>query len=301
MKINRLLETTILLLNRGTVTAKELSERFEVSTRTIYRDLDILSSAGVPVYSSRGAGGGISLLEPYALNKALISEQDSKRILAALQTLKAARYPEVDGILEKLGALFHGTSPDWLEIDFTPWSCDPNEHGRFETVRWAILECRVAEFDYRSAQNTKTRRRVEPLKLIFRGQTWYLWAWDRMREDYRTFRVTRMRRVALTGETFERNHPRTRKPETASGSAKPLVALNLRFTPDVLYRLYDDFDESLLRQNPDGSISVEVSFPEDEWVYGYLLSFGPSVEIISPEHIRRIVKEKAEKILEIYR
>ena len=106
MKINRLFEITTILLNKGTVTAKELADRFGVSTRTIFRDIDVLSSAGVPVYMKKGSGGGISILENYVFSRTLISDQESESLLLAVKTLQATQYPEVDMVLGKMGAIF---------------------------------------------------------------------------------------------------------------------------------------------------------------------------------------------------
>ena len=103
MKINRLLEITLVLLNKGNTTARELADRFEVSTRTIYRDIDELSAAGVPVFTNKGSGGGISLMENYVLNRSFMTEHERDSLLLALKTLQATRYPQIEAILEKIG------------------------------------------------------------------------------------------------------------------------------------------------------------------------------------------------------
>lgn len=302
MKINRLLEITILLLSRGTVTAKALGERFGVSTRTIYRDIEALSASGVPVYTDRGAGGGISLMENYTLSKTLLSDRESESLLFALKTLEATRYPGLDGILDKLGALLRTSAPDWIEIDFSPWGSDPNAHDKLYQIKNAVLGRSVLEFDYINAQNQKAARRVEPLKLVFKSRAWYLWGWDLQREDYRMFRVSRIKRVNPASQTFDRGRKREPKAggQRDAGSGKPPVPLELRFGEDALYRLYDDFDDGDIVKNGDGTYTVRIAFPEDDWVYGYILSFGPSVEVVSPDRVRRIVREKAQKTLENY-
>ena len=293
---------TILLLNKKSVTAKELSERFNVSTRTIYRDIDVLSAAGVPVYANRGAGGGIALLENYALNKAIISSKESESILFALKTLQATKYPEIDGILDKLGAIFHNAATDWIHIDFSPWASGPNEYDRLSNIKKAILGRFIVEFDYINAQNQKTQREVEPLRLLFKEYTWYLWGWDLMRDDYRMFRISRIKYMNLTNKIFDRANLKEpeQKEHVEVERSKPLVLLELKFNSKALYKLYDDYDDDVITKNPEGTYTLKVQFPEDEWVYGYVLSFGPNVEVISPEHIKSIIKEKAKKILEKY-
>lgn len=138
--MNRLFEITIILLNKGSVTAKELADRFGVSTRTIYRDIDVLSSTGVPVYTNKGNGGGIHLLESYAIERTLISEQESENLLLAIKTPQATQYPELDMILEKMGAIFkHAPDHDWVEVDFSPWGSAPNDKNKFNDIKRAIF------------------------------------------------------------------------------------------------------------------------------------------------------------------
>lgn len=301
MKIERLLEIIIILLNKGTVTAKDLADRFDVSTRTIYRDIDVLSAAGVPVFTNKGNRGGISLLENYALNKTLISEHESESLLFALKTLQATQYPEIDKILDKIGAVFRNSnSADWVYIDFSPWGSNPNEYNKFIDIKKAILECKVILFDYVNSEGKKSRRSMEPMRLIFKGQSWYLWGYCRIRQDFRTFRITRIKNVVITDELFERKNPeRIENPETKE-VPKTMVTLKLKFYPEVLYRLYDDFEHETIIKNNDGSYSLTVTFPEDEWVYGYIMSFGCYVEVLEPEHIRKIVKDRMRKALEFY-
>ncbi|MCX7710403.1 MAG: YafY family transcriptional regulator [Clostridia bacterium] len=301
MKINRLLEITILLMNKGTVTAKELAERFQVSTRTIYRDIDVLSTAGVPVYTNKGNGGGISLLENYSFSRTLISDHESESLLLALKTLQATKYPEIDLILDKIGSVFkNAVAEDWVYIDFSPWSSKPNEHNKFLNIKKAILERKVLTFEYINAQGTKRRRNIEPMRLIFKGQSWYLWGYCRDRGDFRTFRISRIKNLSLTGEGFiRRKHDSAGKEESVE-YPQTWANLKLKFHREVLHRVYDDFDEELVIPNDDDTWSLSVSFPEDEWVYGYILSFGHYVEVEEPEYMKRIILERMKKAMEYY-
>ncbi|HAA26294.1 MAG TPA: YafY family transcriptional regulator [Ruminiclostridium sp.] len=300
MKINRLLGIAILLLNRETITAKELAGRFGVSTRTIYRDIDVLSSAGVPVFTNKGNGGGISLLENYSLNKTLISENEIESILLALKTLKAAKYPEIDAILEKIGAVFKHTETDWVHIDFSPWDSTPNENNKFIEIKKAILERKRISFEYINSAGEKSSRKIEPMRLVFKGQAWYLWGYCITKNDFRVFRISRMKNVKATNEVFKRRDYTEKNTSDETENIRPLTRLKLKFYPQALYRLYDDFDDEMIVKNDDGTFTVEVQFPEDEWVYGYLLSFGSYVEVLEPQHIRNIIAERAIKLLKFY-
>lgn len=300
MKINRLLEITIILLNKGTITARDLADRFGVSTRTIYRDIDVLSGSGVPVFTNKGNGGGISLLEDYSFNKTLISQEESESLIFALKTLQAIKYPEADNILNKIGAIFkNANSTNWVDIDFSPWGSRPNESNKFTDIKRSILERKVIFFDYVNRDGGRSSRSLEPMRLVYKGTAWYLWGYCKIREDFRTFRISRIKNVIVTEQIYERKIDNYRKEGTDENSKK-LVKLKLKFYPEVLYRLYDDFDEEFIYKNEDGTCEVEVSYPEDEWVYGYIMSYGCYVEVIEPVHIQKIVAERMKKALEFY-
>ena len=301
MKINRLLEITFILLNKGNTTARELAEKFGVSTRTIYRDIDELSSAGVPVYTNKGSGGGISLLENYVLNRSLITEHERDSLLLALKTLQATRYPEIEVILGKIGALFkNAPSADWVQIDFSPWGSGPNEENKFLNIKRAIIECRVVTFDYVNADGILSHRGLEPMQLMYKSQAWYVWGYCKTRRDFRTFRISRMRKLSVTDDAFVRRAPESVKEEEPAAMPRKSVTLKLRFQPQDLYRVYDDYDEERITRNEDGTYDVTVTFPEDEWVYGYIMSFGPYVEVLEPPYIRDIIRERIKKTLNYY-
>lgn len=299
MKINRLYEITTILLNKGTVTAKELADRFNVSTRTIYRDIDVLSTAGVPVYMNKGSGGGIALLENYAMNRALISEAESESLLIALKTLQATQYPQVDRALEKIGALFKKVPDyDWVEVDFSPWGTVANEKNKFNEIKQAMLQRKVIRFAYVSGEGHRSNRLAEPVKLIFKENAWYLTAYCRYREELRTFRISRLKNLEVTEEVFEAHLPVSSA--KAADCQRELVQLKLRFHGKALNRLYDYFDDAFISADPDGSYLLEVSLPEGEWIYGYILSFGSLVEVIEPEHIRKTIVDRMRQALTFY-
>lgn len=304
MKSNRIFEITTILLNKGTITARELASRFGVSTRTIYRDIDMLSSSGVPVYMNKGNGGGIHILENYTLNRAIFSERESKNLLMAVKTLQATQYPELDIALEKMGAIFKNASNyDWVEVDFSPWASSPNEQNKFNDIKRAMLERNVIRFDYVNGEGHRSSRLAEPEKLIFKNNAWYLIAFCRQHQEHRTFRISRLKKLDILAENFEKKvlpRPRVEEWNTAPQS---LTLLKLCFKAQVINRVYDYFDDSFLIPNDDGSLTLVAEFPEGEWLYSYILSFGSSVEVIEPEYLRKIIAERirqASKLYELY-
>ena len=299
MPRNRLFEIVYLLLERGDWTAAALAAHFEVSPRTIYRDVDILSGAGIPVYAAKGKGGGIRLLPDFVLNKSLLSEKEQDEILFALHSLRAANAVDEPDLLPRLSALFHREGADWIDVEFSGWG-GKTEREKFALVKQGILERQVLCFTYYAANGEETQRIVEPVRLSFMSHSWYLQAYCRLRRQYRTFKVSRMAELSLTGKRFlprEESAPKTAPPLSSSWNA---VCLELRFSPRAAYRLWDMFAGEDIRRQEDGSYLVTVCYPEDAWVYGQLLSFGAEVEVLSPPHVRRVLREQAEKIAALY-
>lgn len=302
MKLNRLFEIATILLNKGSITAKELAERFGVSTRTIYRDIDVLSSAGVPVYMNKGNGGGIYLLENYAVDRTLISEQESENLLLAIQTMQATQYPELDTVLEKMGSIFKkAAANDWVEVDFSPWGSLPNENNKFADIKRAMLGRRVIRFEYVNATGRKSIRLAEPEKLVFKDNAWYLRAFCRERQAHRTFRISRIKKLEITAELFEQ-----KQAPAGEGKAAPrydsetLIPLKIRFQASVVNRLYDYFDDSFVTPGGDGSFILEVALPPGEWIYSYILSFGQYVEVLEPESVKKSIAQRMKEALKFY-
>lgn len=302
MKMNRLFEITTILLNKGTVTAKELADRFGVSTRTIYRDIDVLSSTGVPVYMNKGNGGGIYLLENYVITRNLISAQESENLLMAVKTLQATQYPELDRVLEKMGAIFKNVSNhNWVEIDFSPWGSMPNENNKFNDIKRAMIQRNVISFEYVNAEGHKSSRLAEPEKLIFKDNAWYLLAYCRQRQEHRTFRISRLKKLEVVEETFEQKILPLPETEGTKDVSSSLIPLKLRCQAKVLNRLYDYFDDSFIYKNDDGSFTLEIALPEGEWVYSYILSFGSFVEVLEPEYVRKSIANRMRQALKFYK
>ncbi|MCI8538211.1 MAG: WYL domain-containing protein [Oscillospiraceae bacterium] len=295
MPSNRLFEILYLLLERKQVTAAGLAERFGVSVRTIYRDIDALSSAGVPVFATQGRGGGIALMDHYVLDRAAFSEEEQRQLLTALQSLPGPARSQAEETLTKLSALFRRSEPDWLQVDLSRWGQAGPDRQKFDLLRNAILDRRVMECAYAGSCGQLTRRRVLPARLVFKGQSWYLQGWCLSRADYRTFKVSRMLSLSDTGEHFDRalDPPPI---EGASFSEAFCVPVRLRFAPWMAYRVYDEFDEGCVQREADGALTVSVLFPEDQWLYGYLLSFGTAVEVLEPAALKGRLALLAKKI-----
>jgi len=301
MQINRLFEIVYILLNKKTTTAKELAERFEVSVRTIYRDIDTLSSAGIPIYASQGKGGGISLLDDYILNKSVLSENEQNEILFALQSLTVTQNPETDRVLSKLRSLFNKNKINWIEVDLSPWGSDKNKTCEFTILKNAILNHQVIEFNYFNASGEKSSRKVEPIKLLYKVKAWYLKGFCLSKNEYRTFKISRMADLRIMPEIFIDRLPRELSEDIKEQSSQKWIDVQLKISPHGAYRVFDEFKEKEITKNQDGSFTIATALPESEWLFNYILSFGCDIEVLTPQNIRKMIQNKLGEIIGKYK
>lgn len=307
--LNRMLGIIYILLNKKTVTAKELAERFEVSVRTIYRDVDNLSMAGIPVYTRKGKNGGIGLTSQFVLNKMLVTQEEQSQILAALASLQETGALREKEIMSKLTDFFRAEPANWVAIDFSDWSGRRQE--LFENVREAILCHRVLSFDYYGQSGTMTHRVVEPLQLLFKEYTWYLRAYCRDREAMRLFKLLRMKRVEMSDEIFsiwehkEETGEMERCPKVNALNGEiqedsPFTVLTLLIDKSEAFRVYDRFEEEEVTTLENGDFLVRVRYIMDEWVYGVIFSFGAAAEVLEPIEVRGEVLRRLGKMQRRY-
>lgn len=301
--INRLLGMIYILMKQGTVTAAELAERFEVSVRTIYRDMDTLSAAGIPIYAKKGKNGGICLTEQFVLNKMLLLLGEQQEILSGLISLRETRAEGEENILQKLGEFFKTEPVDWLAIDLSDWS--GNREQLYEDVKTAILGRRLVRFDYYGKQAQMSRRTVEPVQLLFKEYTWYLKAFCRERNAWRIFKLFRMKRLEILDETFEPREESGQKGDdnSSDGRKEPenaFTVIDIWIDKKEAYRIYDRFEENEIEVLPDGNFMVHMHAEVDDWVYGVILGFGPSAEVFAPEAIRQEVWQRIRDMAKRY-
>ncbi|KAF5060005.1 WYL domain protein [anaerobic digester metagenome] len=295
MQINRLFEMIYLLLNKENITARELATHFEVSPRTIYRDVELLSSAGIPIYMTKGKGGGISLLPGFVLNKTVLTDGEKSDILAALHAVEAVNLEQTNTAVQKLSSLFGNTNADWVEVDFSGWANADEEALLFSLLKTAILGKMKVTFHYHSSDSS-SQRTVEPMKLCFKGQGWYLYAFCTVRQDYRFFKLRRMKEPKLMEDHFERATPA--KIFDDNIFQDDFVTITLKLSKKMAYRVYDEFSQC--KTLPNGDFIVQHTMPRGDWIYQYLATFGEYCEILEPKDIRLQVKEKLQKTLAQY-
>lgn len=307
MKVDRLVSIIMLLLEKERVGAQELAEMFEVSPRTIYRDIDAINMAGIPVRSTSGVGGGFEIMQQYKLDKNVFSTSDLSAILMGLSNLSGVmRGDELVSALAKVKSFIPADRAKDIEvkanqicIDLSPWMGNRNIQPYFEMIKTALQESRLLSFEYIAHHGNKTTRTVEPYQLVLKSSHWYLQGYCHKRNDFRLFRLSRISNLKIQEETFE---PRDyQKPILDSaGILKTMqTRIKIRIHKSVMDRMldycaYEDF-------SPDGDKHYIVDFPfiENEYYYDILLSFGDKCECLEP-HIRKEMKHKIQEIAALY-
>lgn len=298
MEQSRLFKIVYHLLEKGKSTAPELAKKFEVSIRTIYRDLDTISAAGVPIYATQGRGGGIFIMSDFVLNKSLLSEQEKEQILMALQGISATEHNQTDELLIKLGGLFQSKVTNWIEVDFSEWYKNTPNYNVFNLIKNAIFNQNMITFSYFAQEGNYSNRTVEPIKLIFKNKDWYLYGFCLLRNDFRFFKLTRIKDLEISSDTFRRAVENIPKVETVIKN-KNFIHAKLKFSPKVAFRVYDEFTDDVSKDNQ-GNLYVNIDLPDNETLFSYILSFRDNIEILEPDYLRHSMKEKLALMLEKY-
>lgn len=297
MQEGRLFGIVYHLLDKGRATAPELADKFEVSTRTIYRDIDTLSAAGIPVYAEPGRSGGIRLLNHFVLESIILSEREKQEILAALQGLAAMGNAGERATLEKLSALFRIQSENWYEVDLSRWGEKLRDNEKFEQLKEAVICHRCVELTYAGGNETESRRKVYPLKLLYKSRAWYLKAYCTLREGFRIFKLNRILQWEVLEEEFIL--PVCPEPEAAPPQFYENVVL--RFPEEMAFRVYDEFDTNRVCRLENGDLLVSAPMPQDSWLIGFLLSFGTRVDVVEPGRLREALAEEVKNLYEKYK
>lgn len=296
MQNSRLFQILYLLMAKNGMRVSELAEKTEVSTRTIRRDIDALSAAGVPIYTTRGRNGGVHLMPGFVLDKSLLSDAEQDEILYALKSISATGLQ--NDLLDRLEGQFGRQNVDWIDIDFSFWGAPEQQRQLFADIKESILYCRMLRFDYYGSNGKHTVRTVQPYRLCFRGMSWYLQAFCIDRQDFRVFKLSRMRDIQMQAQTFSR---KGNPPSLSHGDGDiRLVSLHLRFTSAISYQVYDAFPPEAIHVLQDGCIEVRQQFPDTPWVLQFLLSFGAEVTVLAPEGLRKALVSEAKKISKLY-
>lgn len=300
MKIDRLIGILSILLQQEKMTAPLLAEKFEVSRRTINRDIEDLCKAGIPIVTTQGQNGGISIMEGYRMDRTLLTASDMQSILAGLRSLNSIsgthRYQQ---LMDKLsvGTSSALTSNEHILIDLASWyknSLAP----KIELIQAAIERKERIAFTYYSPKG-ESKRMMEPYLLIFKWASWYVWGYCMKRKDYRMFKLNRMQEVKDSGETFvPRNLP---EPKIDIGQRfRDQIVITALFQPETKWRIIEEYGMESFTELEDGRLKFQFGFMGKESLFGWLLGFCDGVELIEPAELRTEFLEVINKIQKTY-
>jgi len=301
MKIDRLIGILSILLQKEKITAPELAAKFEVSRRTINRDIEHLCKAGIPVVTTCGKNGGISIVDGYKIDKTLLTSSDMKAIFAGLKSLDSVsgtnRYQQ---LMDKLSPDCSGgaLSGQYISIDLSSWY-KSTLAPKIEKIRQAIERREKIAFDYYRPKG-ESHRKLEPYRLVFKWSSWYVWGYCVDKEDFRLFKLNRMPEIENTGEVFEaRVLPESEISPVVFAPGQ--LHARILFEPEAKWRLIDDFGLDSFTEQPDGMLLFAFDFMDVDNLFSWLLSFGSQAELLEPEELRDIFFEMIQKMMKKYK
>lgn len=309
MRIDRMLSIVVILLNRRKITAKELAQRFEVSLRTIYRDIESINLSGIPVISNQGTDGGYEIPENYKLSRQYISVSDLRSILAALKGINAALDDtEIELISEKIQCLLPevaGGSPDSnaeiLVFDAMGWGKQEKVPNKIQILYEAIKKNQLIDIRYQDGNGQVSQRQVEPMTLIQKGFSWYLFGFCKTKMDFRVFKLARIKEISKISGSFERKKKSYKDIRTHWVSLEESLKVVLKFQAAIWPRVEEYHEASSIIDRDRDSVYVEAFFPPGEWLLSTLLSYGPHVEVISPDPLRKQIRDVIDQMADTYR
>ncbi len=301
MKIDRLIGILSVLLQEEKTTAPELAERFEVSRRTINRDIEDLCKAGIPIQTTQGTGGGISIMSGYRMDRTILTSKDMQMILAGLRSLDSVSGSGYYGqLMEKIQAgsseLISGR--DSILIDLSSWYGETLA-PKIETMQDAIGERHLVKFRY-YAPSGESNRIIEPYYLIFRWSSWYLWGWCLKKKDFRLFKLNRMDKVQKLEKSFECREVSV--PDLSNEKLFPGgIKVKALFEPDQKWRLVEEFGPSCFTERDDGRLLFAADYTDMDNLINWLLTFGDKAEVLEPKEARERLTRLVQKMTKIYK
>ncbi len=268
-----------------------MAEKLEVSIRTIYRDIDIISSVGVPIYVTTGRNGGIQIDDSFVLDRLILSDKEKEDIITALKSVSIVDDRNSD-TLSKLSAIFNTKNEDWLEVDFSRWGNKSQDNTMFQKIKEAIISHKMLCIVYANTRGEVIERVICPLKMAYKAKNWYIKSFCMNKSNFRIFKLTRI----IQARDMEKNFDPMEFPQEKKEMKVNYENVILRFPQRMAYRIYDEFEVDEIHQDDNGDFIICAPMPIDEWLIGYLLSFGSKVCIIEPKYLKKIVYNEAKKI-----
>lgn len=308
MKLERLVAILTALLHKDRISAVWFAEKFGVSVRTIYRDIETLENAGIPIVTYTGVNGGISIIDTYKIDKNLFTNQDISTLLTGLYSVSTPLPgAKINQTLEKIRSLIPKEQGEKIElqsrqlyVDMTPWSNNPRMTEALRMIQKALEGNLLMRYHYTGRDAVPELRTVEPHQLILKENTWYLRAFCTARSGFRTFRVSRMTDLECLTETFEPREFEQGMTDFKDWQHDKMIIVELIITPALKERALDYCREDYMRDLEDGRIAISLPFVESDMGYGVLLSMGHDCTVLSPPHVREELVRRIDLLYQVY-
>ncbi len=301
MKIDRMIGILSVLLQREKITAPELAEIFEVSRRTINRDVEALCKAGIPISTLQGVGGGIMIMKGYQMNKTLLTSKDMQMILAGLRSLDSISGSNYyRQLMEKIqcGASNFKNSQDSIFIDLSSWYKE-RLAPKIQLIQDAIEERKVISFHY-YAPKGESKRLIEPYYLVFKWSSWYVWGWCIQKNDFRLFKLNRIDMLFKTNREF--SETKVSLPDLSNETLFPSkIYVKAIFPKEEKWRLVEEFGMDCFIENEDGTLLFSSYHTDMENLISWLLTFGDKVQVLEPAEVKERLVHIANNILLRYK
>ncbi len=306
MKFQIMLEILFILLARRKVSAGELAKKFEVSVRTIYRYIDEMTIAGIPIDVARGSNGGVYISDSFKLPKGLMTKEEYARTIQAMLAMnEQLKDSSLDSAIQKLSAQMKSEKYDLtlsgnILVDSGTWGDTNRFSEKLSLLERSIEEKFALDIDYISRDGVRSQRRIFPHLLVYKQNIWYVYAWCTTRNAFRLFKLGRMRSMLKTEEIFTPvPFRREDVPLKFWHDADKTVLARFEIFCDAL-PLVEEWLGVDNVQNFKGKYISEVELPDDESLVGKILSMGPGIKVLSPETLAERVSVAAKKITESY-
>jgi predicted DNA-binding transcriptional regulator YafY len=292
------------------MSTQTLAELLEVSPRTVSRYVESLGLAGVPVNTCCGVNGGIELMPGYSPERSLFTKGDLSRLITALSAASSAGcIPNIDRLFDKVRSIMPDDNWDdamklheQVVLDLRPWFDSKERSSKLEQIEQAIQQRRVLRIEYCDSGSHASMREIEPHVLVLKGSSWYLYAWCRLRNAFRIFRLSRIQLMESAKETFQRREADVSASPWNEVWDKPgsTITLKLRLDDVARARAIEIFPEEDFIPKENGWFEAEIRVLDNSWIYEFILGCGTHMEVLEPAVVRDTLRESARKLLELY-
>ncbi|WP_017413340.1 helix-turn-helix transcriptional regulator [Clostridium tunisiense] len=308
MKIDRLISIIMVLLQRKKISATKLAEMFEVSPRTIYRDIETINSAGIPIITYPGINGGIGIMEEYKIDKKLFTTSDIETLLIGLGSISnAITNDEIINTLAKVKGLVPDEQIRDIElkssqitVDLTPWIGNKDLQPNLEKIKKALNDKKILSFEYLKGNGKRSNRRVEPYRLVLKELHWYLQGHCDLRQDFRTFKLSRISALEILEDTFIPREFHVKSLGSWDYIEKNIITIKLIVHESLREKMVEHCGEENIQPYEDNKFIVNFPFTEDDFGYNLLISFGDKCECLEPMQVRQEVISRIKNLLKVY-